>query len=104
MGIEHFRGVYMRDRLPSKCLNKECGILNLDSSINPGSHWTAYYRTSKNNNFYFDSLGNLAPPKELIQYLNCENVQYNTITYQSPSQTSCGYWCLLWLKYITNNS
>ena len=32
LGIPYFRGVYMRDRLPAKVYNKECGIVNLNTS------------------------------------------------------------------------
>ena len=59
----------MRDQLPRKqSRNAECGILNLDSSFGPGTHWTAWYKSggsksdSKSDsksgeNFYFDSYG-----------------------------------------------
>ena len=33
--IKNFRGVFMRDTLPSKILEKEVGIVNLDSSDIP---------------------------------------------------------------------
>jgi hypothetical protein len=36
--IKDFRGVFMRDTLPSKINNVECGILNLDISKNNGIH------------------------------------------------------------------
>ena len=43
--IKNFKGVFVRDRLPEKqSRNAECGILNLDSSFGPGTHWTVWYR------------------------------------------------------------
>ena len=36
--IKNFRGVFMRDTLPSKINKVECGILNLDVSKNNGTH------------------------------------------------------------------
>ena len=39
LGIKHFTGIYSRDNLPYKILKKECGIINLDSQIGPGTHW-----------------------------------------------------------------
>ena len=37
--VPHFRGVYMRNTLPKtpKCV--ECGIMNLNTSDEIGSHW-----------------------------------------------------------------
>ena len=37
--IENFRGVFMRDNLPLKQYNKECGIVNFNKSSQSGSHW-----------------------------------------------------------------
>ena len=41
--------------------------MNLDDATGPGIHWEAY---AKRNNrvVYFDSFGNLQPPKELERY------------------------------------
>ena len=39
LGIKHFRGVYMRDTLPEKPNIQECGIVNLNTSDEQGSHW-----------------------------------------------------------------
>jgi len=38
LGIKHFRGVYSRDDLPKQIKKHECGIINLDSQIGPGTH------------------------------------------------------------------
>ena len=42
LGIKHFRGVYMRDTLPEKPTRQECGIVNLNTSDEQGSHWVCY--------------------------------------------------------------
>ena len=45
IGIPNFRGVFMRDCLPtSGPRSKECGIVNFNASSEPGSHWVAYYK------------------------------------------------------------
>ena len=36
--IPDFRGVFMRDTLPQYPLNVECGIVNFNTSNQPGSH------------------------------------------------------------------
>ena len=39
--IPNFRGVYMRDNLPSHPYKNECGIVNFNTSNQSGSHWVA---------------------------------------------------------------
>ena len=52
--ILHFRGVFMRDTLPQYPYIVECGIVNLNTSNQAGSHWVCYYR-NKSDRIYFDS-------------------------------------------------
>lgn len=59
--IKHFRGVFMRDRLPKKPFINECAVVNLDSIYGSGTHWVAYCK-KKNDVYYYDSFGNLPPP------------------------------------------
>ena len=47
LGIKHFRGIYSRDNLPKQIMNKEVGIINLDSKIGSGTHWVAYRNIDK---------------------------------------------------------
>ena len=68
--IPEFRGVFMRDTLPSKPQEKECGIVNFNTSFELGSHWVAYYKDS-DKRIYFDSFGQV-PPTELQKYLKTE--------------------------------
>ena len=59
MHIPHFRGVFLRNALPtSDARRNESGIMNLDNATGPGTHWVAY---AKRNNcvVYFDSFGKL---------------------------------------------
>lgn len=85
----------MRDNLPKKPHQHESGIVNLDSSEGPGTHWVAYY---KNKSFvqYFDSFGNLKPPKEVVSYLG-KNITYNYTQYQTYDSVICGHLCLYFL-------
>lgn len=86
----------MRDELPTYPFNKECGVINLDSSKHPGSHWVAY---AKYNEYieYFDSYGNLKPPKEFIKYLG-SNINYNYKNIQGNHPFNCGHLCLNFLS------
>ena len=47
LGIKDFRGVFMRDTLPSKSKEREVGILNLDSSSGKGTHWVGYSKNEE---------------------------------------------------------
>lgn len=65
--IMNYRGIFMRDQLNDlKPLENECGILNLNSSKDLGSHWTAWYK-KKDDIYYFCSYGS-SPPIELEKY------------------------------------
>ncbi|KAL6264268.1 hypothetical protein P5V15_004359 [Pogonomyrmex californicus] len=95
MRVSYFRGVFMRDALPiSGARRNENGIVNLDDTTGPGTHWVAY---AKRNNrvVYFDSFGNLRPPKELIRYFGDDaTIEYNRTSYQTYDQSVCGQLCL----------
>ena len=38
LSLDGFRGILLRDTLPTKTKLNECGILNLDSSSGDGTH------------------------------------------------------------------
>lgn len=101
--IKNFKGVFVRDQLPEKqSRNAECGILNLDSSFGPGTHWTAWYRSDSKSGekLYFDSYG-LRPPDELVEYLQ-RPVFYNSERVQAEGQVFCGHLCLYVLKKLSD--
>ena len=50
----------MRDTLSQYPLNVVCGIVNFNTSNQPGSHWVCYCR-NKNERIYFDSYGRITP-------------------------------------------
>jgi hypothetical protein len=98
--IPNFRGVFMLSTLPLSPYQTECGIVNLDRSNGPGTHWVAYYKKGIQIE-YFDSYGNLQPPREIINYLG-KNIKYNYNRYQKNNSIICGQLCLKFLfeKYI----
>lgn len=93
--IPNFRGVFMLNELPLRPKNVECGIVNLDKSCGPGTHWVAYYK-NHNQAEYFDSYGDLRPPYEIIDYLGT-NIKYNYNRYQKDNSVICGHLCLKFL-------
>lgn len=96
--VPYFRGVFMRDSLPKHPRLRECGIINLDSSIGDGTHWVAYYK-NKDHKEYFDSFGNLQPPLELVTYLGSD-IEYNYRQHQKYNSFNCGHLCLKFLYEI----
>ena len=105
LNIPNFRRVFMRDELPKKPWKKECGIVNFNTSTEPGSHWVAYFKDDKER-IAFDSFGQpiLA---ELRNYLKTESeknkavIQRNTDIVQQPNTQICGHLCLYVLKLLS---
>lgn len=69
-----------------------CGVLNLDSSENRGTHWTAWY-----DDKYFDSYG-FAPPDEL-QWKGLYNDLEIQKFYDPPI---CGPLCIAFIEAMEN--
>ena len=102
MRIPYFRGVYMRNALPGKIRRNESGIVNLDDTDGPGTHWVAYAKRG-DRAAYFDSFGNLCPPREIVRYLGVP-ITYNRKAYQTYNQINCGQLCFLFLRKIDINT
>ena len=106
--LPNWRGVFMREALPSKATDEECGVLNLDDKDSKGTHWTCWYvmpyglRKKKCVCHYFDSYG-LPPPREFVKYIRRENptgeLIYNTFQLQNAADGPiCGHLCIYVLK------
>ena len=107
LNILNFRGVFMRDELPKKPWAAESGIVNFNTSLQPGSHWVAYYKNGKER-IAFDSYGQVIL-KELRDYLKTEKeketdeavIQRNTDIVQKFNTQICGHLCLYVLKSLS---
>ena len=97
LGIKYFRGVFSKDVLPTQIKNKECGIVNLDNNIGPGTHWVAYRNIDRFCE-YFDSFG-LMMPSEVKKYMTTsgKQLEYSGDEIQERDSVLCGYWCLYYL-------
>ena len=106
--IPDFRGVKMRDELPSKPHRNECGILNFNTHEQQGSHWVCWFK-SGNDRYYFDSFGEI-PPLELLTYLktyeemkdNLPVIRQSAVTVQHYQSNECGSLCLFVLKMLSD--
>ena len=76
---------------------KETAIINLDDKNNIGSNWTCFAKINNRVN-YFDSFGNLKPPKELVNYFGHGSIiKYNHDRIQDFNTYECGHLCLKFL-------
>ena len=93
----------MRDMLPNKVNNKECGIINLGFFFSSGTHLTSFYKID-NIVYYFDSFGDVNPPTELIKYLGVSSeICYNVDRIQTFNDSPiCEYLCVHVLKELDN--
>lgn len=100
----------MRDALnkrKSRPWRYETGIVNLDDSQGPGTHWVAYVKKDQNCE-YFDSYGNLRPPREFLKYMtngdDVINISYNYNNIQKDKTYNCGHLCLRFLVNASNHN
>ena len=106
--IPNFRGVFMRDTLPSIPYSKECGIVNFNTFKLSGSHWVCYYKDGMNKRIYFDSFGQVTLD-EIQKYLKSMKeyetgkavIQRNTDIVQRVNTHICGHLCLFVLTSLT---
>ena len=110
VNLPNFRGVFMRDTLPLEPNQKECGIVNLNTSHESGSHWVCYFKNGKDR-IYFDSFGQITPI-EIQKYLktrkefkeNAMVIQRNTDIVQAINTSECGYLCLFVLESLARGT
>lgn len=94
----HYVGCYPADNLPTVDRNPFAFITNLDPSNLPGTHWVAIYINNRKGE-YFDS-GGFYPPPRLEKYLNryCLDWKYNKKLIQHPKSSTCGRYCMYFVK------
>lgn len=91
----------MRDELTRMRVRRnECGIVNLDGSQGPGTHWVAYFKYG-NQSLYYDSFGDLKLPIEVEKYLSSSSIKYNYEAQQTYKSVNCGHLCLKFLIKTT---
>ena len=107
LGIENFRGVFMRATLPRVVHHKESGIVNFNTSHHPGSRWVCYFKNGMKRRIFFDSFGQTTVESQ--KYLKTEKeyetgkavIQRNTYIVQHVNTLVCGYLCLFVLTSLT---
>lgn len=97
--IKNFNGVYSKDQL-KKPLKRGFYIINLADSVDEGTHWTALYIINDNFSIYYDSFGFPAP--EDIENIINKNYIYNKQQIQNIDSSSCGFYCIAFIKFLSN--
>ena len=99
---KYYNGFYMRDekKTPPK---RGYYILNMDDESGMGTHWVAVIVTNKKKaNLYFDPFG-LHPSDEILKWLSPADVIYSTSEIQDRKSSSCGWFVILLLDYLTKH-
>ena len=92
-------GIYQKDKLPNKLLDGFI-VVNLQSSVEGfGTHWCALYH-SKECDLYYDAFGFISP--EAIEDKINKSYYYNKRDIQNINSSSCGFYCIAFIKYIQN--
>ena len=91
-GYKNYKGCFIKNALP-KILTKGFYVINL----NGHSHWTVLYKD--NDYFYFDSFG-FEPPKEVETKIG--DYYWNDKDIQDIDTSSCGYYCIAFIKFMNN--
>ena len=100
LGNQNFKDVFMRDILARVAHHKECGIVNFNTSHQPGSHWVCYFKYGKKRRIYFHSFGKMTPV-EIQKYLKNKKkyetgkvvIQQNTDIVEHVNTHVCRHLC-----------
>ena len=100
LNLKYYAKHRMLDEVKGKAKANECGIINLDVSTGPGTHYVSYFKKG-NDKIYFDSFG-IKPPDEIVNYLKSQyeinnhikSILYSTFRIQKLKDTNCGKLCL----------
>ncbi len=96
-----FNGIYSKDSLPNKLMNGFY-IINLqDSDDGNGTHWTTLNKINDGYSIYYDSFG-FVPPKDVEDKLH--KYDYNDKQIQNINSTSCGFYCIAFIKFMYSHS
>jgi hypothetical protein len=102
-----FIKTYALNQIPKRKISKRpIGIIvNLDPIWQEGSHWIGIFVDEKNNGNYFDSFGFPITKQEILNFFkvnNVKNILYNKYMLQHVTSSTCGPYCILFLKMRCN--
>ena len=89
--IKNYHGCHIDNELPKKLMNGYYVI-----NLNGQSHWTCLMKDG-NKYYYFDSFG-FVPSQEVEDQIG--EYIYSDQDIQHINSTSCGWFCVIWMKYM----
>ena len=93
--------IFARDELPDLTseIRPWCLIMNTDPKDQPGTHWLALYAPSARSIELFDSFG-FFPSMYSLDFVDRLHSSYS---FQSPSTSVCGYYCIVYIYLRSHN-
>ena len=105
-----YLGSFAKNERPTIIGNLPKGfVVNTDVRGNPGIHWIGIF-VKKHSIYVFDSMGTFHAKdptmNRLLSYLtkNRRRIVRNQNITQNPYANTCGFYCILFLLYMTNNA
>ena len=96
-----YNGIFSKDELPNKLLNGFY-VINMQSSKDGhGTHWTALFKINDGYSLYFDAFG-FPSPQDVVDKLH--DYDYNHKDIQNINSSSCGYYCIAFIKFMNSHS
>ena len=94
-------GVFARDELPdvTREIRPWCLILNTDPKNQPGTHWLALNAPLSGGIELFESFC-LSPSMYSLDFLD---PLYSSFSIQSPSNSVCGHYCIVYIYLRSHN-
>lgn len=100
--IPHFK-VLMTDLLSKRVPKHINAIINVDRAEGSGTHWVAVHSGPKQEHvIYFDPFG-MPPDPAVLSWMKGQETRLVigiTTQLQELDASSCGYWCLYFLKQL----
>lgn len=100
-----FDGVFPADMIPSVLPIGHAVIVNTDVAAKPGEHWIALYSAGHREGEYFDSFGRPPLSKAVVSWCDLNFFRgyiHSTVILQHPLSTSCGKFCIEFVKHRTS--
>lgn len=104
--INTFKGTFAKDEFKGKIHNFECGVINIDDSTGPGTHFTAYVNMPDHDKiYYFDSYG-AVPPRNIVKYLKSsgKEIAYNNSHLQQLQSVVCGWYVIKFIMEMNKGT
>ena len=97
-----FNRAFSRNNLANKIKNGAY-VIKLDKYHDVGIHWVALYVNNKTVTF-FDSFGVEHISKEIIKFIDNENIITNIFRIQTYDSIMCGYFYIGFIKFMFNGN